>query len=99
MNKTSAVTVIVVLVVLFGGFFITKGVDTTPVTYTGCVVTDTNTQFRTAKQGGNKHVIETENCGKLVAKKKIMDSVEKGSTYDFTANGVFKWGKTVTEAR
>lgn len=97
MSKNRIIAVIVVLVIAALGFGAVKTFDTASVAYTDCVVTDTDTQFRTAKQGGAKHYIKTENCGNLKATKRAMESVEDGGTYDFTATGIFTWMKTVTE--
>ncbi|MBC9704832.1 MAG: hypothetical protein H9W81_07630 [Enterococcus sp.] len=97
MSKNCILAVIVVLIIAALGFGAVKTFDTSAVSYTDCVVTDTNTQFRTAKQGGAKHYIQTENCGNLKATKHAMESVEEGGTYDFTATGAFTWMKTVTE--
>ena len=97
MSKNRILAVIVVLVIAALGFGAVKTFDTATVAYTDCVVTDTHTQFRGVKQGGNVYSIKTENCGSLKSSKKSMESVEEGATYDFTAQGMFSWSKTVTE--
>ena len=98
MNK-KLVVAIVALAIIAGGFFLTKTIDNTPVVHSGCVVTKTTTHYKAPKNGGNKHYIKTENCGKLLTNKKTMKSVEEGKTYDLTATGTFSWFKTVTEAQ
>lgn len=97
MSKNRILAVIVVLVIAALGFGAVKTFDTASVAHTNCVVTDTDTNFHTTKQGGTKHYIQTENCGKLKSTKRAMESVENGKTYDFTATGIFTWMKTVTE--
>lgn len=96
MNK-KLVVILVAVAVMVGGFFISKTVDTTPVVKAGCVVTDTSTIYHTPKQGGNKHYIKTENCGKLRATRTAQKSVEVGKTYDITMSGLFTWDKVASE--
>lgn len=96
MNKTSVITVLVVIVVMVLGIFAFKTYDTSDVTYTNCVVTETKTDYRSAKRGGTDYVIKTENCGKFDSTKSAMKSVEEGKTYDLTATGSFTWMKTVS---
>lgn len=96
MTKNRIITVVVVLVLIALGYGAVKTFDTSTVVHTDCVVTDTQTHFRSVKQGGNTYSIKTENCGNLKSTYSTMDEVEVGGTYDLTATGIFSWGKMVT---
>lgn len=98
MNK-KLVVILVALAVIAGGFLISKTFDTTPVVLTSCTVTGTNTVYHLPKQGGNKHYIKTENCGKLLSTKSAQESVEVGKTYDITKTGLFTWDKMASKAQ
>lgn len=71
--------------------------DPTPVVYANCEVTGTH-----SAGGGKtslKYYIETQNCDELWSSKSVAQSLELGSTYNFTGTGPFTWEKKVTEAQ
>ena len=96
MNKTRVITVVVFVVIIVFGVIGFKTYQPEPVTYTGCVVTGTANQYQ--NKAPTRHFIKTENCGKLLTTRKIQKDIVKGNTYDFTAEGMFSWGKKVKES-
>lgn len=96
MNKPRTLAVIVLLVIVALGVIGFKTYQPLPVTYTGCVVTGTSTQYQSKAPA--RHFVKTENCGKLLATKSVQKDVVEGETYDFTAEGMFSWHKTVKES-
>lgn len=86
---------IVVILTSIVGIVGVETYDTTPVTHSNCEVTGTY------RNGGGKtsvkHYIETKNCDTLRAKRKVVEKIETGKTYDFIGTGIFTWEKVVSE--
>lgn len=102
MNKILKVSVIaaIILSVISGGFWAVNSYvssrQSSEAHVQGCTVTKTYIHYRTAKAGGNKHFVETANCGKFTAQSEILDgklghdtyhNIHAGKTYDFKTYG------------